>query len=478
MRHAAARTFLLLAALSTGVLSARAEAPPSVDPAAARTDVVELAKEYIASAPPEKAALEGALRGFDGPIAPVIEAIIASRETQWTAETGAIRDDHFKAPGIREKYKEDILCFFVPETYDTTKPFGLLIFMHGGNQQVGTEYAWHVLSTPEEDRYSYRFRPYIQDVDFITVAPSARCKGKPVRWNQPEIGDYLDAVIAECEYRYSIDRDRVFLGGQSLGGFGSYQWCPRFSDKIAGGVLCAGSWRVINWRCMIGTPLFIVHGLHDSQPGGRPRYTDVFFARSAHKLLEEAGAEHVYAEHSGVHGLAAAGESLARLADWARDRRRDPFFPHVVALTPRGWNSPGEPPSPHNRWVTVLDVGEGQIAYDSVKFTGPGMKWGEPVEDWHKQEWELTKTMVTGGLVEARYDGGNVFDVTTQNVRRFSLWLHPRMVDFSKPVVVAVNGERETHEVVPSLLDALRSYERRNDWGLVYHCELVIEVNS
>ena len=97
------------------------------------------------------------------------------------------------------------------------------------------------------------------------------------------------AVLASIRHGEAVHRDRVFLGGQSLGGFGSYQWCPRFSDKIAGGVLCAGSWRVINWRCMIGKPLFIVHGLHDSQPGGRPRYTDVFFARSAHKLLEEAG---------------------------------------------------------------------------------------------------------------------------------------------------------------------------------------------
>ena len=472
------RAVLLLAALLSGVPSGYAEERLSVEPVAAQADVVQLARQYIASAPPEEAALEGTLRGFDGPIEPVIQAIIASRETQWTSETGAIRNDHFKAPGVAEKYREDILCFFVPEAYDTTKPFGLLIFMHGGNKEVGTDYAWHVLSTPEEDRHSYRFRPYVKDADFITVAPSAPCRGKPVRWNQPEAGDYLDAVIAECEYRYNIDGDRVFLGGQSLGGFGAYQWCPRFSDKIAGGVLCAGSWWVMNWRCMIGTPLLIVHGSHDSQPGGRPRYTDVFFARSAHKLLEEAGAEHVYAEYDGVHGLAAAGKSLAQLADWARDRRRDPFFPHVVALTPRGWRSPTEPPSPHNRWVTILDVADGQIEYDSVKFTGPGMRWGEPVEDWHKQKYELTRTMVTGGMVDARYKGENVFDVATQNVRTFSLWLHPRMVDFSKPVVVAVNGEQETHEVVPSLLDALRSYKRRSDWGLIYHCELVLEVRS
>jgi hypothetical protein len=76
--------------------------------------------------------------------------------------------------------------------------------------------------------------------------------------------------------------------------------------------------------------------------------------------------------------------------------------------------------------------------------------------------------------VDARYTGDNVFEVKTENVTRFSLWLHPRMVDFSRPVVVLLNGVQKAYQVQPMLRDALRSYERRQDWGLIYHCELEI----
>lgn len=53
------------------------------------------------------------------------------------------------------------------------------------------------------------------------------------------------------------------------------------------------------------------------------------------------------------------------------------------------------------------------------------------------------------GVVEARY-AANTFDVTTSRVARFALWLSPRMVDFTRPVVVRVNGvERFRDRVSP-----------------------------
>ena len=50
------------------------------------------------------------------------------------------------------------------------------------------------------------------------------------------------------------------------------------------------------------------------------------------------------------------------------------------------------------------------------------------------------------------------------------------MVDFKRPVTLHVNGNTLTRTAKPSLLDALRSYERRHDWGLIYHSELKITV--
>jgi hypothetical protein len=46
------------------------------------------------------------------------------------------------------------------------------------------------------------------------------------------------------------------------------------------------------------------------------------------------------------------------------------------------------------------------------------------------------------------------------------------MVDFSEPVRIAVNGNESQYDIRESLLDALRSYQRRRDWGLIYHAEI------
>ena len=439
--------------------------------------VAVLSKDYLSSSGDKKAELGKQLSKYNGPIEPVIQMLIASEPKQFSKQTGVIDAEHFKRPGISKKYKDDLLCFFVPEHYDGTKPFGLLVFMHGGNKYTGIKGARIVVSP------NYILR-YFKTAPFILVAPTARWKGRGLRWNQPGVDDYITAVIQECQYRYNIDGNRIFLGGQSLGGFGAYHLCQRLSDRIAGGIPCGGSWRAINWRCMAGTPLFIIHGKHDSAPKGipgrkhRPRYTDVFFARTADKRLTDAGIEHVYAEHDGGHTLCDAGESLSKLAEWMEKQKRDPFFRHVVAVTPRGWDARNAPPSPHNRWVSILEIGDEKIAFDSVKFTGPRMKWGETPENWKKQKWELAGTTVRAGLVDAEYKGNNVFEAKTENVRKFSLWLHPNMVDFSKPVKVTVDGQTRSYKVRPNLLDTLRSYERRKDWGLIYHCELVVAVDS
>ena len=461
-----------------------------------KVEAVRLSRDYLAASPDKKAELGKSLREYSGKVESIIQQLIASQEKRWQYKTGASTAQHFTAPENLDEYRDDLLYFYVPEEYDASEPFGLLIFMHGGGKGTPRESAWKVISTPDADRESYGFLPYIGHAPFITVAPSALWNEEThKRWCVPETDDYIAAVIRECHYRFNIDRDRVVLGGHSMGGFGAYHLCQRLSDRIAGGILSAGAWRVANWRCMIGTPLFINHGTNDAvapdTPGkkARPRYTDVFYAQAAHKLLTEAGVEHIYAEHGGGHPLSDAGESLFDLVEWIGTRRRDPFSSRVVAVTPRGWHAASELPTPHthwldaphdrsaphHRWVSVLEIGEGKIPFHAAAETGMPREWGESLEDFNNQGFKLTKTMVRAGLVDAEYKGKNVFEVKTENVRKFSLWLHPKMVDFDNPVVIIVNGEKRSYETRPGLLDALRSYERRSDWGLIYHCELVID---
>jgi hypothetical protein len=49
------------------------------------------------------------------------------------------------------------------------------------------------------------------------------------------------------------------------------------------------------------------------------------------------------------------------------------------------------------------------------------------------------------------------------------------MVDFSEPLQITLNGQQQTHRVKANLLDSLRSYLRRHDWGMTYRAEVVLE---
>jgi hypothetical protein len=171
-----------------------------------------------------------------------------------------------------------------------------------------------------------------------------------------------------------------------------------------------------------------------------------------------------------------ARDFIYALPAWVDRQRRDPFFAHIVALTPRGTNYDDPMRTPHNRWITIRTVGNGKLAYHIITRPGWSPSRTETRETFLKQEFKTEDALIQAGRVEAWNQGDNRFCIKTENVLRFSLWLHPQMVDFSRAIVIELNGKPHTIRPTPSLLDALHSYERHRDWGLIYHSEVVMDV--
>jgi poly(3-hydroxybutyrate) depolymerase len=451
--------------------------------AQSRKKTAALCKRYLALPADQRAALENRLKAYSGSIQPVIEALKppTCRETR----SGEIIKEHFTAPGLLKRYPEELLYFFVPESYDAAKPFGLLIFMHGGDKSTPREKAGVIVSSPDNDPGSYGLRPRIEKASLITVAPSAPRKGGGgKRWNVPEADGYIAAVIEECQYRFNIELHRVLLGGHSMGAFGAYHLCQRLNDRIAGGLLSAGSWNASDFRCLTGTGVFLIHGKNDTAPGASPvkgqltrqaQWTGVAFARAAVELMKRDHIPHDYHEHGGGHAFKDGDEGLAEFIRLSESWRRSPFPKRVVAVSPRGsGHIKPTTATPHTYWLSINKLARGKIAYDSILLSGPNV--AKNADDLQKQGYTLGRTRRAGGRIEAALRGENSFELKTENVLSFSLWLHPEMIDFSRPVSVIVNGKRREFAVKASLLDAIRSYERKGDWGLIYHAELVIEV--
>jgi predicted esterase len=427
---------------------------------------------------------ESVIAEYDGDVDAVIRLLSESAETSREDVSGVLANQHFTDPRLLQRYSDDLLHFYVPEDYSPSRPYGLLIFMHGGGPRTPREDPVHVVTDPDDDPQSNGFQPYFRNLPFIIVAPSAPWNEKTgARWNVEGADEYITAVIEECGRRFHIDRDRVVLGGYSMGGFGAFHLCQRLADRLAGGVVFSGAWKTTNWKAWTGLPLFMRHGAldacvkTDSHPG-RPRYTDVFFARAAAERLSELGQPHVYVEDDGGHAIAGASEAFTQLADWIVKQKRDPFARHVVAISPRGWKESTDTPAPHRHWITIHETGDQELPFDKVVMDGPRPTRGETQEAFDQQTFRLEDQPVKAGLVDATVEDGNRIVIHTQNVRKFSVWLHPSMVDFSRPVLVSVNGQETGHTVKPTLLNALRSYQRRGDWGLIYHAEISLTADE
>ncbi|MEZ6041645.1 MAG: hypothetical protein R3C20_14155 [Planctomycetaceae bacterium] len=415
----------------------------------------------------------------------IVDRLSRSEPVDRQAVTGVMANQSFRHPDLMDRHTGDLLHFYVPQSYKPSQPFGLVIFMHGGGGQTPPEHALHIVTHPDDDPQSIGLQPYLADRPFILAAPSAPVnKNTGARWNVQGADESIADVIRECRFRFNIDGDRVFLGGYSMGGFGAYHLCQRLSDQLAGGFVFSGAWKTMRWQAWTGLPLFLRHGVYDAAPAkqnetaGRPRFTDVFYARAATQRLSELGLPHEYVEDEGNHAIRGAKVAMSRFADWIVTPRRDPFAKRVVAISPRGWNADSDAPSPHCRWITIHKSGDGTIEFDQVQITGPRPAFGESSEDFHKQSFHLSRRAVKAGLVDARIASDNHLVVETQNVRRFSVWLHPAMVDFSRPVNVSVNGQQSQHRIDCRLSTVLESYQRRKDWGLIYQAKVTLTVPS
>lgn len=429
--------------------------------------VVEMAREYLASDNNDREQLAARLADYAGEIEPVLKKL--SERTYAEVAHGYHAEEQFSLPVLLEKHPDDLLYFTVPESYRPDQPTGLIVFMHGGGNKTSRKAPRVFMSIPDEEGPdAYQLGDVFAATGMVAVGPSAPWDEESShRWCLRECDDYLADVITECKSRFNIDSDRVFLMGHSMGGFGAYHHVQRQPDRFAAVVANSGSWTLAHWPAARGTLLCIVHGIRDARPGVRWHYTDIEHARWTHKLLAEYGLDHVFLEHPREHAVINARDEIAQFFASARDLRRDAYYPHITLASPLGFRPYYRSPVVHNRWLTLDEAIDGELEYDELIASE-----GDDFDAWRLDHRRTTRA---GTSIDAVNRGGNTIDVKTRNVARFTVWLHPRMIDLTRPLTITVDGEtRFAGEVAPSLVTALDSYRRRGDWGLIYPIKIEI----
>jgi predicted esterase len=419
----------------------------------------------------ERRELAKALAAYDGEIEPVLAKL--SERTYERMRTGYRYEQKFWDAELRKKHPDDLLYFTVPKSYRTDRPTGLIVFLHGGGKTSSRRAPRLFMNFPDEgeaEEDTMQLGNVFEATGMIAVGPSAPWnENSNVRWCVEESDEYIADVIADCKTRFNIDPDRVILMGHSMGGFGAYHHALRQPDRFAAVIVNAGSWKSAYWPAVRGTPLCIVQGVHDAVDGRRWHYTDIDYARRTDKLLTKLGLDHTYYEHDGGHGMHHGKKDVAAYLKTAGRLRRDPYYPRIALASPNGYSRSCCSEVEHNRWLTLDEATEGTIRFDELQTNGS--------DDFDK--WRLVQSTAnrSGAAIEAENRGDNTIAVTTQNVARFTVWLHPRMVDVRKPVKVIVNDKTRFNERVKlSLVTALESFERRGDWGLVYPMKIEVDL--
>ena len=215
-------------------------------------------------------------------------AVVAQREAR--DDESAITDPRVqhRTYTMQETGETIPYALFVPTSYDGSKPYRLMVSLHG----AGRQYDWLMgyvgfLDRAERDGY-------------IIVTPLGYTRGGGYGYRGDGPQDKLAekdvmTVVGMVKDEFNIDENRTYLWGHSMGGSGTYYIASRYPDVWAGLAAAAGggmSADYVDEEAIRHIPFLVLHG---SEDGTVP----VERSRQSVARMKELGMEHLYVEIEG-----------------------------------------------------------------------------------------------------------------------------------------------------------------------------------
>ena len=97
--------------------------------------------------------------------------------------------------------------------------------------------------------------------DFGAIVVSPQCPADS--WWTDEI-DMLIALLDKIEREYHIDKDRIYVTGLSMGGYGTFALCARQPQHFAAAVPICGGGNLFDARRLSRLPMWVFHGEADN----------------------------------------------------------------------------------------------------------------------------------------------------------------------------------------------------------------------
>ena len=194
---------------------------------------------------------------------------------------------------------------FAPPAYDKRKQYPLVLWLCGSagrgtnnlNQiSIGNVIGTHVWTTPENQTKHPCF----------VVAPQCPENDTWSDGGAKLAGPLLLAleIVRELQKRFSIDARRLYVAGQSMGGFGAWSLISTYPEMFAAAIPLCGGGDETQAAKLTRIPIWAFHGAKDDavsversrsmiaairKAGGQPRYTE--YPEEGHAVWTKAFAE-------------------------------------------------------------------------------------------------------------------------------------------------------------------------------------------
>jgi predicted peptidase len=161
---------------------------------------------------------------------------------------GNLNSQNKAKPAIRCKY-----LLYLPKNYESdSRDFPLIIYLHGGSQRGN-----------DLNKLKTYGLPYLIDkgheYDFIIASP--QCPDTSF-WSQI---NWFDSLYIDLISKYRIDKNRIYLTGISMGGFGAWHGAMDHPDKFAALIpLCGGCNDSLDICRINKIPVWTFHGTSDT----------------------------------------------------------------------------------------------------------------------------------------------------------------------------------------------------------------------
>lgn len=191
-----------------------------------------------------------------------------------------------------------------PEGYDTGTKYPLLVFLHGAgergddNEKQLTHGADLFLQPENRENHPaiVVFPQCPEDKYWIDIAVRSQLRGqglpdfKESIKNPSEELALVNELVEGLVQEESVDKDRMYVMGLSMGGFGTFETLARWPEKYAAAVgICGGGNISLTKNYADQTAVWITHGAKDD-------VVPVVLSQRLYHALKEQGAKVKYTE--------------------------------------------------------------------------------------------------------------------------------------------------------------------------------------